>query len=656
MFNDRSPSLKGDSIPSPTGALESRSPHSSKSSSALRSSHGCSPVQPSCSEPRDPNRCGVSPYRLADSGESGMTSSSRAAITRYLTPIQSMYDVMRRIRASLDLPVVLNTAVTEMLSVLEADRVLISPVEPEFSELIIAEAVAHPMFSLKGQLKDPGFPSSAYIDYEQGCRLGIDDIYAGHLPPDDISYLESLNVRALLVIPIHVRGTLWGVMVAHQCSGPKRWSGYSSEVLETLMGELGVAIQHALYTRKMQQVCQRTQQLLDLQLVESMQRARRETALTTLSKKIWGGLSEKALVLHILELLTGELALTGCELAFVFQDPAIGHIQYTHPYKDSVASELPLEMSLQLQQNSVVCCTTDHPRHGVCTLMAYPLLDNGTLMGVLLLIRRVGTEFFPPELQFVEKVALQCIFGLRQARFQARQQYRSKDSAQNCMQKLSNHLRRHISNMMMAMRMVEQFGANERHRQHYLQIFLTECTQEMNLITKLSALETLEMGPPLVLSTLKFKEWVPEILRPIQLHYKSRHHQVEIQLSHELPATLSTDFGLLAKVMTELLTNAYQFTPPQQTIRFSMGVAGEDLRFQIQNTGVEIPEIHLPHVFNPFYRIPELEQFEDSGHGLGLTIVRTIVTLLEGTISLESQLQTTTVTVTIPMDLTPQSA
>jgi len=95
------------------------------------------------------------------------------------------------------------------------------------------------------------------------------------------------------------------------------------------------------------------------------------------------------------------------------------------------------------------------------------------------------------------------------------------------------------------------------------------------------------------------------------------------------------DPARIAHVFENLLSNALKYTPPGGSVAFSAREEGEAVRFAVSDTGVGIPRQYLPHIFEPFFRVPGQER--STGAGLGLAIVRDIVTVHGGTVGAESR-------------------
>jgi signal transduction histidine kinase len=97
-----------------------------------------------------------------------------------------------------------------------------------------------------------------------------------------------------------------------------------------------------------------------------------------------------------------------------------------------------------------------------------------------------------------------------------------------------------------------------------------------------------------------------------------------------------TDETKLQRIITNLVQNAIKYTPSGGQVILSF-LPGDSDRWvlRVSDTGVGIPVEHRAKIFEEFHRVPGSEQQE--GAGLGLSIVRQLVTILGGTIKVESE-------------------
>jgi CheY-like chemotaxis protein/anti-sigma regulatory factor (Ser/Thr protein kinase) len=93
---------------------------------------------------------------------------------------------------------------------------------------------------------------------------------------------------------------------------------------------------------------------------------------------------------------------------------------------------------------------------------------------------------------------------------------------------------------------------------------------------------------------------------------------------------------MFREVVTNLLSNAVKFTPTGGRVRVEVRAEGRDLLLSVEDTGIGIPEDEQERVFEEFYQVDRLHTRRHPGSGLGLTLVRRLVELHGGSVSVES--------------------
>ncbi len=121
------------------------------------------------------------------------------------------------------------------------------------------------------------------------------------------------------------------------------------------------------------------------------------------------------------------------------------------------------------------------------------------------------------------------------------------------------------------------------------------------------------------------------------------------------PLTIETDALRLEQVLTNLITNAFKFTSRGTiTIRARSDAARERVVFVVADTGIGIPEHELLHIFDEFRQVDGSMSRAYGGMGLGLALVRKLTSLLQGEITVASQVgQGSVFTVTLPLRSAP---
>lgn len=205
----------------------------------------------------------------------------------------------------------------------------------------------------------------------------------------------------------------------------------------------------------------------------------------------------------------------------------------------------------------------------------------------------------------------------------------------------------------------------------YLGIMREQCEQELDLVDNLLHLRMIDADVyPLELTSIQLQNWLPHVAESFQERAKARQQSFKVSVFPDLPPLVS-DLASLTEIVSELLNNACKYTSPDgeialnaQLIYITKSLINEDAKFAalhnfqvpyfqitISNSGVIIPKKEQSRIFEPFYRIPESDRWQQSGTGLGLTLVKKLVEYLQGTIEVTSSQGWTTFTVQLPLSL-----
>lgn len=120
---------------------------------------------------------------------------------------------------------------------------------------------------------------------------------------------------------------------------------------------------------------------------------------------------------------------------------------------------------------------------------------------------------------------------------------------------------------------------------------------------------------------------------------EQRKIEFHLQVADEL--NWNTDILLVKKIFSNLLSNAFKYTPEGGEIRVSAAIENEILVFRVYNTGKGIPQEEREHIFDRYYLLKDEEAGAATSMqmrtGLGLFICFNLVQLLKGYIDIESE-------------------
>ncbi|MBE9199291.1 MULTISPECIES: GAF domain-containing protein [unclassified Nodularia (in: cyanobacteria)] len=160
-----------------------------------------------------------------------------------------LFDLVVKIRESLDLETILKTTVQEIRRSLTADRVGIFRFDPDVgfcSGEFIAEDVL-PKFdsTLAVKVQDYCFGDQYAPQYHQGQVQVISDVNSVGSKVPHLDVIERFQVKAQIVVPLKEGDELWGLLCIHQCTHPRQWEEPELEFVTQVAAQISVALYQA---------------------------------------------------------------------------------------------------------------------------------------------------------------------------------------------------------------------------------------------------------------------------------------------------------------------------------------------------------------------------------------------------------------------------
>jgi signal transduction histidine kinase len=142
--------------------------------------------------------------------------------------------------------------------------------------------------------------------------------------------------------------------------------------------------------------------------------------------------------------------------------------------------------------------------------------------------------------------------------------------------------------------------------------------------------------PTLLKQSLSLNDVVSDCARAAQVLANRKGVHLTTQTVSDA-VLLNGDEDLLKRMVLNLLDNAVKFTASGGQVSVSLVRHNGHAQLTVADTGIGIPEIAQPYVFDRFYRVDKARSREQGGAGLGLSIVSWIVAVHEGNITMDSK-------------------
>ncbi len=636
-------------------------------------------------------------------------------------------EMTQRIRKSLELPIVFETAVREIREFMQTDRVGIFKFDVDSHHEegeFVAESVGAEFESILGaKLHDPCFAEQLVGYYQQDRINVVEDIYAAGLQDCEVQILASFQVRANLVVPLLDGCELWGLLCIHHCVAPRSWQTIEVDFIKHIAEQIGIAIQQATLYRQVQlelDIRRRAEVAIALQL-------RQQQALGVIAHQIRNSLQVEDILATATAQVKEVMKVDRATIFRVFPDRQIRAVEEcvasTDPglvglnWEREQFSQAELEFYLQGQPRIVMDVMQDAwsvklqewtGMKYIKSKMVAPILLLGSrdtdrlsdtttghpqLWGLLSVhMCSAYRHWQADEAQLLQQIADQLAIAIQQASLfeQLQQELTERQQAEAQLRQRNQELAR-------ATQLKDEFLASMSHelrtplnailgmseglqnavfgpvteRQHKsLSTIEKSGTHLLALINDILDLSKIEANKfDLELTDVPIRDLCQNSL----LFVKELALKKQIRLTTHIPEYLhhlqiQVDDRRCRQVLINLLSNAVKFTPQGGTVTLdiraidsggaegtpvdAMPMANSDddvatptagrsswrIVFSVIDTGIGIAADNIEKLFKSFVQIDSSLSRQYAGTGLGLALVKRIVELHGGTVSVHSEL------------------
>jgi PAS domain S-box-containing protein len=229
------------------------------------------------------------------------------------------------------------------------------------------------------------------------------------------------------------------------------------------------------------------------------------------------------------------------------------------------------------------------------------------------------------------------ILGLVAALSDVTEQHELQEMKTDVMTLVTHELRTPLTAIQGMSEVLAQFEVDEARRREMHLAINDEAKRLARMISEYLDITRLESGArPLRLVPVRIATLIERALLLLDPLAAQREIRIVRRLDSNLPALLG-DADLIAQALTNLIANAIKYSPVKTEIIVEARATNDALLIEVADHGYGIPPEVLPRIFEKFYRVPRVEDADAPGTGLGLTLVREIVELHGGRVTVESE-------------------
>jgi signal transduction histidine kinase len=178
--------------------------------------------------------------------------------------------------------------------------------------------------------------------------------------------------------------------------------------------------------------------------------------------------------------------------------------------------------------------------------------------------------------------------------------------------------------------------ATDDKRHQYYELIVREADRLTRLVENALDFSRMEEGrKEYRFERLNTAAWLGGVAEEFQLEAKRTGHSLDTNIPEQLPA-VEGDREALSTALRNLLDNACKYSPASTTVGLNVAAVNGGICIRVQDQGVGIPTGEQQQIFEKFYRGRGELAKQVKGAGLGLSLVRHIVSAHQGQVTVES--------------------
>ncbi|GJM42999.1 MAG: hypothetical protein DHS20C20_32810 [Ardenticatenaceae bacterium] len=283
--------------------------------------------------------------------------------------------------------------------------------------------------------------------------------------------------------------------------------------------------------------------------------------------------------------------------------------------------------------------------------LAVPIQQDGVITGLITLETQQNIEINREDVAFVERLSDRAAVAIKNAKL-----YEAIHAANKAKSDFISLVAHELRVPMTSIKGYTDLmnaglaGPLSDQQKQFLEVIRRNLTRMSSLISDLSDINHIESGRmKFDLKSFDLREVVADVADSLRERIGNRKQTLHIEIEDELPLVYA-DASRMTQVISNLMSNANKYTPDGGEIVVRAWPNGRSAFVSVQDNGLGISEEDQQKLFTQFFRAEDSKVREQSGWGLGLSIVRRMVEAQDGEITFESKLGAgSTFTFTIPL-------
>lgn len=579
------------------------------------------------------------------------------AAERRALQFASLNQVSRTVNQTLDLETVLQLVMEKSLELLDAEAGSLLLADDDAESLTFKVVLGPVGGQLRGAQVAIGSGSIVGTVAHERRSLIVNDVRTD--PRWNTSFDQSTEfvTRNLICVPMVSHDRLVGVIEAVNKRDSKIFSEEDTELLSSFAAQAAIALENArLFTMTDQALAERVQELhtmqfIDRQLNSTLVDFARVMDLTLehamdavdASSGVVGMMDNEGIGLYLLAQrgMPTEYARYH-DVAWPIEKGIIGRVART--------GQPVIVDDVQKDPDFVAATAVTRSQMNV------PILYQDQVRAVISLESAHPAAFSQPDLDFITRLADHAAIAIENARLYHQAQAANQAKTE-FMSVASHELKIPMTSIKGYAKLLSLGTGGEitERQKEFLEIISTNVDRMDRLVADLLDVSRIEAGRlHLEMGRVDLREVIETVIQSVKGQIEAKHLNLELNIPSTLPPVWG-DHGRLIQILTNLISNAYKYTPSGGQIYIAANghtdaISPNSVAISVRDTGVGISTEDQHKLFTKFFRADDPRVRDVPGTGLGLSITKSLIETHGGEIWCQSESgQGTTFTFTLPI-------
>ncbi|MBN2045860.1 MAG: GAF domain-containing protein [Anaerolineales bacterium] len=555
--------------------------------------------------------------------------------------LASLNEVTRGLTSTLEIDPLLQDIMSSAVEILDCEAGSLLLLDEETQELVFEVVIGPVADQLLGERQQVGVGLAGKVA-ESMEPLIVNNVEQSPDWDSDPDQETGFMTRGMLVVPMHYKGTVIGVLEVINKVNRSPFTEEDQELLSAFAGQAAVAVENVrLYTQTDQELARRVEELSVMQRIDRELNTSLDTA--------------KAMEITLEWAMRQSNSTAG--LVGVIDEEEL-RVMASQGYQDELSEYLDEMIPLSLSPLSAVIETGGLHHTSASALGESALLENASsqlvipirreaeVIGMILLESLQTDPYDETSIDFLTRLSDHASIAISNAQLYSEVQ-RANLAKSDFVSFVSHELKTPMTSIRGYADLLAagSVGPVNDAQGEFLSTIRFNIQRMATLVSDLADISRIEAGRlHLDFAPVVMREVVDEVIRSTQALADEKGHTIEIEMPEELPLVWG-DRNRLAQILTNLASNAIKYTLEggTVTIRASREENVWDpegtpqvLHLQVIDSGIGIKLEDQAKIFQQYFRTDEGKDTA-SGTGLGLNITRYLVEMQGGKIWFESE-------------------